>query len=94
MKKKSRHEISDTSVACGANSTFRVETFTLKVFDDDGKVSMSGRYGIIMYYFAEVGVQRLIKKVFPSPMVYRILLGGTDGPNDTGSILSTIFGRI
>jgi len=65
----------------------------LEVFDDDGKVSMSGRYGVIMYYFAEVGVQRLIKKVFPSPMVYRILLGGTDGPNDTGSILSTIFGK-
>ena len=27
-------------------------------------------------------------------MVYRILLGGTDRPNDTGSILSTIFGTI
>jgi len=71
----------------------RVGTFTLKVFNDDGEASMSGRYDIIMAYFAEVRVQRLTEKVFPSPRVYRCSLGGTDGPNDTGSILSTIFGR-
>ena len=55
----------------------------MEVFDDDGKVSVFGRYGNIMYYFAEVGVQRLIKNDFPSPLVYRVLLGGTDRPNDT-----------
>ena len=64
------------------------------VFDDDGEALKSGRYGIIMAHFAEVEIQRLAEKVFPSPMVYRFSLGGTDGPNDTGSILSTIFGRI
>ena len=65
----------------------------MKVFNDDGEALMSERDGIIMSHFGEVGVQRLIKKFFPSPMVYRILLGGTDGPNDTVSILSTIFGK-
>ena len=63
----------------------------MKVFDNDDEALKSGRYGIIMAYFAEVRVQRLTKKVFPSPIFYRILLGATDGPNDTGLILSTIF---
>ena len=65
----------------------------MKVFDDNVEALKSGRYDIIMSHFAEVVVQRLIKNVFPSPMVYRILLGAKDGPKDTGSILFTIFGR-
>jgi hypothetical protein len=65
----------------------------LKDFDDDGEASMSGRYGITMSYFAEVRVQRLTKKVFPSPMIYGIQLGAKDRPLDLGSILSTIFGE-
>ena len=67
MKKNPAKRFSDVSVECDANKLFRVGTFTLKVFDDDGKASMFGRYDIIMSHFAEVRVQRLIKKDFPSP---------------------------
>jgi len=63
----------------------------LNVFDNDGEALKSGRYGIIMAYFAEVRLQRLTKNVFPSPMIYGIQLGAKGGPVDLGSILSTIF---
>ena len=64
------------------------------MFNDDGEALMSGRDGIIMSHFAEVVVQRLIKKDFSFTLFIRILLGGTNGPNDCRSILSTIFGTI
>ncbi len=67
MKKNTAKRFSDVSVQCDASKLFRVGTFTLKVFDDDGEALKSGRYGIIMAFFAEVPVQRLIKKDFPSP---------------------------
>ena len=66
----------------------------MKIFNNDGEAPMSGRYDIIMSYFAEVVVQRLIKNVFPSPVVYRILLGAKDGPKDTGSIFTPFLGEI
>ena len=92
MKKNPAKRFSDVSVACDASYPFRVGTFALKVFDDDGEALKSGRCGIIMAYFAEVVVQRLTKKDFSFRMVYRIQLGAKDGPIVFGSILSTIFG--
>ena len=44
----------------------------MKVFDDDGEALKSGRYGIIMAYFAEVPVQRLTKKEFLSREIYLV----------------------
>ena len=81
------------SAECDTRWPFRVGTFTLKAFNDNGEASMSGRYDIVMSDFAEIRVQRLTKKDFPSQIVYKCSLGGTDGPNDTGSILSAIFGK-
>ena len=64
----------------------------MKVFDDDdGEALKSGRYGITMAYFVEVVVQRMTKKDFSFLESIGRSLGGTDGPKDTGSILSTII---
>jgi hypothetical protein len=91
VKKNPAKRFSDVSVSCDASYPFRVGTFALKVCDDDGEASMSGRYDIIMSYFAEVRVQRLIKNDFSFRMVYGIQLGAKDGAIDLGSILSTMF---
>ena len=50
---------------------FLVETFILKVLDDDGGAPMSGRYDMFIHNIAEVGAQRLTEKKIPSPIVYR-----------------------
>ncbi len=84
---------SDVSVECDRRKNVRVGIFSFKVAEENGEESMSGTSYVVMLDFAEVRVERLTKKMFSSGMVYRIQLGATDGPNDTGSILSTIFGK-
>jgi len=66
----------------------------LKVFDIDGEALMSGRYGIIMSYFAEVRVQRLTKKgsFFRDDPSNTARSHRLDGPKKYGIFHSTIFG--
>jgi hypothetical protein len=63
----------------------------LKVFDDDEEASMSGSYDIIMAHFAEVRVYRLTQNVFPSPIMYGIQLGATDGTKKYDIFYSAII---
>ena len=52
---------------------------------------MSGRYDIVMSYFAEVAVQGLTEKDFSLLESIGRALEGTNEPKDTGPILSTII---